>query len=454
MDRFRVQGRLAPEADLFLVSRVGSAAPLAMKQVRCGALAVANAALQTAFSVKGCNHPSIVKYHEIFLHQDGDTFSVCLVMDLFDERDLSRLLQRAKLDAPLPLATVLRVAVQVCDALRCLHRNGLVHGALKPTNVLLADNAEKAVLTDVRLLKDSGASGMAGTTAYIAPEQARGAYGPKADVWALGCLLLEMLVPTWRNKVTYMEACLLGDDDFQADIDRRMKQQDCWPLRLISLVRRLLRLKPDDRDDLTAALAELSDLQDGLTVPGPGPRATFRQQTVTTLSSLDSLDTAELFGTHVLDTERPLTPASDGYPGGTVPANRVAPGAFDRFRDERPIPVVQPIAKRVFPPVAPAAPAFRRAEPPPPPAKKLTPIPSAQPVPSAAPAKSPSWGLASPSPTPWAAPSAPAPLPPQFSSASAQMERHSSFHGLQPSAPLSWPLDSAFPNSSAAPLPT
>lgn len=41
----------------------------------------------------------------------------------------------------------------------------------------------------------------AGTTAYIAPEQARGAYGPKADVWALGCLLLEMLVPTWRNKV-------------------------------------------------------------------------------------------------------------------------------------------------------------------------------------------------------------------------------------------------------------
>lgn len=39
------------------------------------------------------------------------------------------------------------------------------------------------------------------------------------------------------------EACLLGDDDFQADIDRRMKQQDCWPLRLISLVRRLLRLK-------------------------------------------------------------------------------------------------------------------------------------------------------------------------------------------------------------------
>jgi serine/threonine-protein kinase len=95
----------------------------------------------------------------------------------------------------------LRYAREVAEALDCAHRQGIIHRDIKPENVLLADgHARVADFGVARAIEVAGGreltqTGLAvGTPAYMSPEQATG--GPvdsRSDVYALGCVLYEML---------------------------------------------------------------------------------------------------------------------------------------------------------------------------------------------------------------------------------------------------------------------
>lgn len=126
---------------------------------------------------------------------------VFLAMELLEGRDLAvELGERTRL----PLPEAIEILRQVLAALAAAHRAGIVHRDLKPANVFLApgpDGAPFVKLLDFGISKIKGAAtltaaGMVlGTPQYMAPEQleGRGEIDARADVYAAGCMLYEMI---------------------------------------------------------------------------------------------------------------------------------------------------------------------------------------------------------------------------------------------------------------------
>jgi serine/threonine kinase PknH len=103
------------------------------------------------------------------------------------------------LGGPLPLEETLRVVSEVAAGLDALHRGGIVHRDVKPSNVMLRDDGS-AALTDFGLAKGvaytvlTRPGQVVGTLDYLAPEVIRGGEAtPASDVYALGCVTFECL---------------------------------------------------------------------------------------------------------------------------------------------------------------------------------------------------------------------------------------------------------------------
>ena len=108
---------------------------------------------------------------------------------------------RLRREGQLPVDQALRIAAETADALDCAHEHGIVHRDIKPENILLSrGHARVADFGIARALEAAGggeltATGLAvGTPAYMSPEQASGgAVDARSDIFALGCVLYEML---------------------------------------------------------------------------------------------------------------------------------------------------------------------------------------------------------------------------------------------------------------------
>ena len=184
-----------------------------------------------AHTLAALNHPNIAQIHGL----EGSA----LVMELVDGEDLAARIARGAL----LLDEVLTVARQVADALEAAHNHGIIHRDLKPANVKVRTDGTVKVL-DFGLAKAVGhpetraaspagmlptitspamtqAGIVLGTAAYMAPEQARGhAVDKRADIWAFGCLVYEMLTgrrPFGGDEVTdTIAAVVRGEPDWAA----------------------------------------------------------------------------------------------------------------------------------------------------------------------------------------------------------------------------------------------
>jgi eukaryotic-like serine/threonine-protein kinase len=144
---------------------------------------------QEVAALGAVDHPGLVR-----LRASGATGDrPFVVMDLVDGPTLAQRL----LSGPLPADEVAALGARLADALAHVHGLGFVHRDVKPANVLLGDGSRPR-LADfgiARALDDTSitATGsVVGTAAFLAPEQVRGAsVGPRADVYALGLVLLE-----------------------------------------------------------------------------------------------------------------------------------------------------------------------------------------------------------------------------------------------------------------------
>jgi predicted Ser/Thr protein kinase len=167
--------------------------PVAIKLLRPEAAeqdSLAEAFRAEAEILRELDHPSVVRPRDYV--GEGDVQA--LVLDLIDGEDLRRRLRR---DGPVPPSIAVNVVAQVADALAYLHAQGVVHGDIKPGNLLVPADGQAVRLIDfgvARRMSDPPPTAIHATPEYVPPEVVEGAPpSPAADVYALGVVLYELL---------------------------------------------------------------------------------------------------------------------------------------------------------------------------------------------------------------------------------------------------------------------
>ena len=151
------------------------------------------------------NHTNVASIYGL---EDSST-THALVMELVEGPTLADRIRQG----PIPIDEAVPIAKQICDALEYAHERGIVHRDLKPANVKVTNDDAVKVLdfglakalegdaastdsstspTISRMVTSAGV--LLGTAAYMSPEQAKAKpVDRRADVWAFGCVLYEML---------------------------------------------------------------------------------------------------------------------------------------------------------------------------------------------------------------------------------------------------------------------
>lgn len=187
------------------------------------------------------NHPSIVATIEA-----GEISSqLYIVEEYVDGETLGEMILRK---ARVPMADKLRWLEELCAAIAYAHREGVLHGHLDPTNVIIDQSGRLRVLGfDIAFLPEAvRASALNPTPGYAAPEQLLGEEGgPRSDLFSIGALAYALL--------TYTPAF---SGDTEEDITGRVVAAELTPLRdvnpdisqaLAAIVERTLRKNPGDR---------------------------------------------------------------------------------------------------------------------------------------------------------------------------------------------------------------
>jgi TolB-like protein/tetratricopeptide (TPR) repeat protein len=212
----------------------------------------------------------------------------------------------------LPLDEALRLAREVADALDYAHRRGVIHRDVKPANILLSEG--HALLADfgvARPVAGGPAGGMdgaaalteigmlVGTPAYMSPEQALGAerVDGRADVYALGCVLFEMLAG--RPPFTGPNAQAMVARHVTAPVPSIRTTADRVPAWLDQVIQRALAKQPDERFSTSGEMAR------ALVPAGPteivGPRRVERSLAVLPFANLSPDPENEYFADGMTD---------------------------------------------------------------------------------------------------------------------------------------------------------
>lgn len=163
---------------------------VALKVLRNGSVPVRKSAdwlRREAEAVARLAHPNIVTLHDHGRAPGG----AYLVFELLRGEDLAARLARGAVAVP----EAVRIALAMARALAHAHAANVLHRDLKPGNVFLCEDGTVKVLDfGIAHLFERGESSRSGTPAYMAPEQWAGGPGdPRTDLFALGCVLYELL---------------------------------------------------------------------------------------------------------------------------------------------------------------------------------------------------------------------------------------------------------------------
>jgi serine/threonine-protein kinase len=202
------------------------------------------------------------------------------ILPLFDSGEADKLLfyvmphvegesLRSRLDREhqLPVDEAARIATGVAHALDYAHRRGVIHRDIKPANVLMHDGQPVIADFGIALAVSAGGAGRLtetglslGTPHYMSPEQATGdqIIGPATDIYALGCVLYEMLVgePPYTGSTPQ---AILGKIITAKPVSAAVERKSV-PANVDAAIRKALEKFPADRfasaGELAKALAD------------------------------------------------------------------------------------------------------------------------------------------------------------------------------------------------------
>lgn len=147
-----------------------------------------------ALALLSCRHPNVIRLHDYVA-----TPELCyLVMEIADRGDLRK--ELATLQQPFPAETALRLTQHILAGLKAIHEAGIVHGDIKPENLLLTSDGYLKIgdFTAAQLPSDESYSTPRGTGVgtfdYLAPESLdQGVSSTRSDLYAAGVVLYQML---------------------------------------------------------------------------------------------------------------------------------------------------------------------------------------------------------------------------------------------------------------------
>jgi serine/threonine-protein kinase len=148
--------------------------------------------IQEAQAASALDHPNICNIHEIDETEDGQLF-IC--MAYYPGGTLKKKIQ----NGPLSIKDAFKIAIQITRGLSATHELLITHRDIKPANIMITNKNEVKIVDFglAKLAKESQytQTGEAiGTISYMAPEQAKGGIvDHRADIWAIGVLLYEMV---------------------------------------------------------------------------------------------------------------------------------------------------------------------------------------------------------------------------------------------------------------------
>ena len=143
-------------------------------------------------------HPNIVEYKYFMKKYDPKTknYECHIILEQCDGLDMDSYLKQY--GPPLGIDTVRSIGAQILSSLAYLHNGNILHQDLKPQNIMLIKDFQVVKLIDMGVSSklDSTRATLgagAGTSRYMPPEQLNGRLSSKVDIWAFGCVMLQLI---------------------------------------------------------------------------------------------------------------------------------------------------------------------------------------------------------------------------------------------------------------------
>lgn len=218
----------------------------------------------------------VVPIHNVESGTESENEHPFLVMKYISGGSLQERLNR---EGPLEVCEVLRVGMQAARGLAAAHAQGLIHRDVKPSNILLDEGVDRALLTDFGLARAQDDASLTrsgfhpGTPHYMSPEQVRGeAIDARSDLFGLGCVLYALCTghPPFRSETSYAVLRRVTDDTPRPILETNPDV----PAWLEKIVMKLLAKSANDRFETAKEVGDLLEnclahVQQPIAVPLP-----------------------------------------------------------------------------------------------------------------------------------------------------------------------------------------